>query len=206
MVCLAENPSLSDFAAGIEGATGDNKYSPHKDLGSIARQTRLSTSIEPIAMYDHGVSGMYYYHCNHLYSVAAITDATGAVVERYGYDAYGESVVTDAAGTPLAGNESSVGNPYRFTGRRLDDETGLMYFRARYYSGGLGRFVGRDPLGYIDGLILYMAMYVPNALDPTGGKVETRELACGACEWRECLRNCSNAGVGFFVTCSEWSP
>ena len=34
--------------------------------------------------------------------------------------------------------------PYGFTGRRLDDETGLWYFRARYYDGELGRFVGRD--------------------------------------------------------------
>ena len=45
---------------------------------------------------------------------------------------------------------------YGFTGRRLDnDETKLMYYRNRYYSTVLGRFVTRDPLGYEDGMGLY---------------------------------------------------
>lgn len=43
---------------------------------------------------------------------------------------------------------SLYGNPWTFTGRRLDSETGLMYYRARYYSVELGRFIGRDPIGY----------------------------------------------------------
>ena len=40
-----------------------------------------------------------------------------------------------------------VGNPYRFTGRRLDTETGLYYYRARHYSTEMGRFLSRDPIG-----------------------------------------------------------
>ncbi len=55
-----------------------------------------------------------------------------------------------------------------FTGRYLDKETGLYYFRARYYSGTLGRFIGRDPLGYVDGHHLYMAYFAPNFVDPQG--------------------------------------
>jgi len=60
-----------------------------------------------------------------------------------------------------------------YTGRYLDKETGLWYFRARYYSGTLGRFIGRDPLGYVDGLGLYSAYYIPYALDPYGLESET---------------------------------
>ena len=79
---------------------------------------------EPIAMVVANDS-TYFYHQNHLYTVAALTDDTGAVVERYADDGYGGSVVTDGAGVALAGNVSSFGNAYRFTGRRLDGETGV---------------------------------------------------------------------------------
>jgi RHS repeat-associated protein len=40
---------------------------------------------------------------------------------------------------------SSYNQQVGFTGRYLDKETNLWYFRARYYSGSLGRFIGRDP-------------------------------------------------------------
>jgi RHS repeat-associated protein len=65
---------------------------------------------------------------------------------------------------------SSVGNPYMFTGRNYDSETGLYYYRARYYSPYIGRFLQTDPIGYEDGLNLYT--YVQNnpiiAIDPMG--------------------------------------
>jgi RHS repeat-associated protein len=65
---------------------------------------------------------------------------------------------------------SSIDNPYTFTGRRLDEETGLMYYYARYYSPTLGRFIGRDPLEYVDGknLYEYVGGATVNALDPLG--------------------------------------
>jgi len=44
----------------------------------------------------------------------------------------------------------------------------LYYFRARYYDAQLGRFVGRDPLGYVDGMSLYQGYFVPGGVDPFG--------------------------------------
>ena len=63
-----------------------------------------------------------------------------------------------------------MGNPYGFTGRRLDEETGLYYYRARYYSPKLGRFLQTDPLGYYDSTNLYQyCLNNPvNYLDPWG--------------------------------------
>lgn len=85
----------------------------------------------------------YYPHYNHLYSVAALTDSTGAVVERYSYDAFGKQAIT-APGGAVRGR-SAVGFDRTFTGYITDNETGLLHARARQYSPTLGRFVGRDP-------------------------------------------------------------
>ena len=61
-------------------------------------------------------------------------------------------------------------NPYYFTGRRYDEETGLYYYRARYYSPSIGRFLQTDPIGYRGGINLYA--YVGNNstsyVDPMG--------------------------------------
>ena len=47
-------------------------------------------------------------------------------------------------------------------------EPSLRYKRARIYSAQLGRFISRDPLGFVDGMSLYRAYFVPSALDPEG--------------------------------------
>src|SRR5262249_6444701 len=70
----------------------------------------------------------------------------------------GDDVIT-------SGGASLVANPFTFTGRRQDAETGLFYDRARYYDTTLGRFLSRDPLGAPDGSSLYQ--YVGD--NPTDG-------------------------------------
>jgi RHS repeat-associated protein len=119
------------------------------------------------------VADRKFVHSNHLYSVAALTDNSGSVVERYRYDAYGQRTVLAADGTTVR-TSSTHGNQIGFTGRYQDKETNLWYFRARYYSTTLGRFAGRDPLGYMDGMSLYSGYLVPNRLDPTGNGTYTQ--------------------------------
>ncbi|HBI24099.1 MAG TPA: hypothetical protein DDX84_07865 [Nitrospiraceae bacterium] len=108
--------------------------------------------IDEILTMDRG-GNIYYYHQNSLGSVAAVTNSAGVVVERYEYDAYGNVSVFDGSYTSLIG--SAIGNPYMFTGREYDPETGFYYYRARYYDPVWGRFLQRDPLGYVDGMNLY---------------------------------------------------
>jgi len=109
----------------------------------------------------------YYYHFDGLGSVAALSNAAGELVETYEYDVYGDTTVKDTAGTILS--KSSIGNPYGFTGRRVDVETGLYYYRARYYDADMGRFLSVDPLGiHEENTYAYCYNDPVNWVDPLG--------------------------------------
>ncbi len=110
----------------------------------------------------------YYYHYDGLGNVIALTNSNGNVVEYYYYDVFGKVSITDAYGNSLS--SSSVDNPYFFTGRRLDTETGLYYYRNRYYNPETGRFLTPDPVGYSQGLNLYTYCYNNSVryVDPMG--------------------------------------
>lgn len=88
----------------------------------------------------------FYYHADDYYNVMALTNAAGTVVERYEYDDYGRAVDPTTL-NPIAGTPSGIGNPYLFTGRRLDPETGWYYYRTRYLDPLSGRFTTRDSIG-----------------------------------------------------------
>jgi RHS repeat-associated protein len=91
-----------------------------------------------------------------------------AYLERYRYDSYGKRTVLAANGTTELTAGSAWGNQIGFTGRYHDAETGLQYFRERYYDSTLGRFIGRDLFGYVNGWNLYQSYFVPNNVDPHG--------------------------------------
>ncbi len=101
---------------------------------------------EPICMINisGGNETIYFYHFDGLESVTALSNSSGTIIERYSYDVFGEPNRT-----------SSIGNPYLFTGRQYDDETGNYYYRARYYKPTIGRFLQTDKVGYADGLNMY---------------------------------------------------
>ncbi len=58
--------------------------------------------------------------------------------------------------------------PFIFTGQRFDAETGLYYYKRRYYDAGLGRFIGRDPIAADVNLYLYCGDSPLGNVDPTG--------------------------------------
>jgi RHS repeat-associated protein len=73
---------------------------------------------------------------------------------------------------------SAAGNPFLFHTRRYDPETGLYYYRNRYYAPSIGRFLQNDPKGYEDGPNLYAAFgnNPANNTDPYGTKKKKTNL------------------------------
>jgi len=115
-----------------------------------------------------------YFHQDKTGSVVATSNASGAITEGpYTYDPYGNCLVGGAACSGV----NSVA--YKYTGRRLDPETGLYYYRARYYDPVHGRFMQTDPVGYAPDMNWYA--YVGN--DPTDDTDPTG-----------LINNCYNAG------------
>jgi RHS repeat-associated protein len=100
-----------------------------------------------------------YFLKDHLGSTIALTDGTGNVSTQYAYSAYGKATKT---GTST--------NYFTYTGRE-DDGTGFYFYRARYYSPDLKRFVAEDPIGFAGGqsnLYSYVGGNPISFSDPSG--------------------------------------
>ena len=119
------------------------------------------------------------------YHVLGLLDSGGGLVERYEYSPYRKRTVYKSAGsndpdaqspTAMSQRWSNTGsggpgepgsshpfglNPFGHQGLPHDAETGLIYNRNRMLHTTLGRFVQRDPLGYVDGMNRYQ--YVRNS-------------------------------------------
>ena len=96
----------------------------------------LSGSV--IATIDHNwpsntVIATKYQHTDALGSPVAVTDTSGALIERTSYEPYGSAI-----------NKTVDGIGY--TGHVMDGSTGLTYMQQRYYDPTLGRFLSVDPV------------------------------------------------------------
>ena len=118
-------------------------------------------------------SGTYFLLRDALGSVTALTDETGAIVNRYFYEPFGQTTVVGEAE-----------NPFQYTGRERD-ETGLYYYRTRYYDPELRRFLSKDPIGFAGSDINFYAYVLnnpTNLLDPEG-KIIVAAVAAAFFAW-----------------------
>lgn len=103
----------------------------------------------------------YYYHADGLGSIIALTDQSGKVVQTYEYDSFGN----------LKDQKNRVKQSFTYTGREWDRETGLYYYRARYYDPIKGRFISKDPISFAGGDVVlygYVLNNPINRIDPSG--------------------------------------
>jgi len=70
----------------------------------------------------------------------------------------------------MTASTGSLVNPFQYTARESDPETGLYYYRARYYDPAAGRFTGEDPIGFDAGVnfFAYLRNIPTNWTDPFG--------------------------------------
>jgi RHS repeat-associated protein len=118
--------------------------------------------VDRVLAQDSSAAGMVWALADRLGSIDTITDEDGVVVDKRTFDTFGRV---------LDQTNPSVSFRYGYTGRELDLESGLHYYRARYYDSNVGRFISVDPLGF-DGGDTNLYRYVGNsstlATDPTG--------------------------------------
>jgi len=108
------------------------------NAGCTAGQEELEdyTGDEIVIIGSSGES-LYYYHPDHLGSASVITDGNGNLREHTEYFAFGETWVQEGA---------SKKTPFMYTGKELDQETGLYYYGARYYDPRTSVWQSVDPI------------------------------------------------------------
>jgi RHS repeat-associated protein len=131
-----------------------------------------------------------YLHEDALGSTYLLTNASGVVVERYSYTAFGEVSVFNNTGAPV----STPKTRFLYTGREWISEIGLNDHRNRFYIPSVGRWPNRDPIGINGGSNVYA--YVKNSgtywIDSLGLVIEAKNDAAKAAVER--VRNSSPEG------------
>jgi RHS repeat-associated protein len=156
----------------VNGATAQFRYdglNPVQETGTAGTATLL-TGLgidEYIGRTDS--AGARTFLTDALGSTLALTDAAGVAQEQYTYEPFGATTTTGAVDA----------NPFQYTGRE-NDSTGLYYYRARYYSPRLQRFLSEDPVRFRGGLNFYV--YATNSplrwIDPLGLDVTISLWSC----------------------------
>lgn len=102
--------------------------------GLLASVTTNETSTAAPSLAGVPTEGTYYFHTNHINSTTIQTDKNAVAVCRVEYLPFGE--IHRITGRDIFRQ--------KFTGNELDTETGLYYFKSRYYDATIGRFISSD--------------------------------------------------------------
>lgn len=137
---------------------------------------------EPLALERNGQH--YYYHADGLGSISTITDTNKNIMQSYTYDSFG-----------MAKPSTSFTNSYTYTGREWDKETGLYYYRARYYDPMEGRFISKDSKSFAGGDVNLYGYVKNNPIgwtDPNGLEGVNKTTS----GFQTCVQSCISTNYG----------
>jgi RHS repeat-associated protein len=138
---------------------GSNLIQESDSAGNLMARYMHGPGIDaPLAGYRGSTSE--FYEADALGSITSLTNTSGVINQTYVYDSFGNTSST--TGTFV--------QPFRYAGREFDAETGLLYYRARYYEPAIGRFISEDPIRFDAGVNFYpyVGNNPTNLTDPMG--------------------------------------
>ena len=141
-------------------------YDGHNDIEEVdssgnvlARYAQGPRIDQPLAELRSGTTS--FYQQDALRSVTSLSNAAGALANTYTFDSFGK----------LTASTGTLTNLFQYTARESDPETGLYYYRERYYDLSTGRFVSEDPVRFGSGDVdfyAYVRNHPQNVGDPFG--------------------------------------
>lgn len=141
---------------------GVNSYADFNGSGNVTVRYLYGQAVDQLLARTDSGGTTAWYLTDKLGTVRDITNTSGTVIDHLAYDSFGK--VTNET-------SPSNGDRFKFTGREYDAETGLLYYRARYYDVVIGRFVSQDPKSFAAGdpnLYRYVGNGPTIATDPSG--------------------------------------
>jgi RHS repeat-associated protein len=141
---------------------GGNAWSDFNGSNTQTVRYLYGRALDQLYARVDATNNVAFYLTDYVGSVRDIVTPTGALLDHVKYDSFGNILFESA---PAAGDR------FKYTAREYDAAANLYYYRARYYDGGTGRFIGQDPVKFAAGdtnLQRYVGNRPATATDPTG--------------------------------------
>jgi RHS repeat-associated protein len=146
----------------------DGQSAVREVQGNTIVATYLHGARGPEYRKDHGTGNVRWYLFDGLGSALGEVDGSGNITATRKYDVYGSVRASTGTSTSKHKFVGGLGHP-------SEDETGLVYMRARYYDPTAGRFVSEDPARHGSNLYEYAKNSPTGYCDPNG-KVPVAEV------------------------------
>ncbi len=130
--------------------------------GNQLQRFLYGTYVDQVLVQENANGDLLWALADYQGSVRDVVDSQGNLLNHIVYDSFG-NVTSQTNG--------AVDFRFGYTGREFDAETGLYYYRARYYDARTGQFIGQDPLSFRAGdsnLYRYVGNSPTNLTDPSG--------------------------------------